>query len=80
MFCVSIVMPTLALAQGVSAPWDVTQAAKDLSDQAERLQPLLDQLTPEQRVGSEIFFGGYRSWGFGMAVDIQRNEIFRTPG
>ena len=39
-----------------------------------------DQLTPEQRAGSEIFFGAYRSWGFGMAVDIQRNEIFRTPG
>jgi len=39
-----------------------------------------DQLAPEQRAGSEIFFGAYRSWGFGMAVDIQRNEIFRTPG
>ena len=39
-----------------------------------------DQLTPEQRAGSEIFFGAYRSWGFGMAVDIQRNEVFRTPG
>jgi len=39
-----------------------------------------DQLTPEQRAGSEIFFGGYSSWGFGMAVDIQRKEIFHTPG
>ncbi len=39
-----------------------------------------DQLTPEQHAGSEIFFGAYRSWGFGMAVEIQRNEIFRTPG
>lgn len=39
-----------------------------------------DQLMPEQRLGAEIFFGNYRSWGFGMAVDIQRNEIFRTPG
>ena len=39
-----------------------------------------DQLTPEQRAGSEIFFGAHRSWGFGMAVDIQRNEIFHTPG
>jgi CubicO group peptidase (beta-lactamase class C family) len=39
-----------------------------------------DQLTPEQRAASEIFFGAYRSWGFGMAVEIQRNEIFRTPG
>ncbi|MBL6749746.1 MAG: beta-lactamase family protein [Nevskia sp.] len=39
-----------------------------------------DQLTPEQRAGSEVFFGNYRSWGFGMAVDIRRNEIYRTPG
>ena len=39
-----------------------------------------DQLTPEQRAGSEVFFGTNRSWGFGMAVEIQRDEIFRTPG
>jgi CubicO group peptidase (beta-lactamase class C family) len=39
-----------------------------------------DQLTPEQRAGSEIFFGRHRSWGFGMAVEIERNDIFRTPG
>jgi CubicO group peptidase (beta-lactamase class C family) len=39
-----------------------------------------DQLTPQQRAGSEMFFGTYRSWGFGMAVDIARNEIYRTPG
>jgi CubicO group peptidase (beta-lactamase class C family) len=39
-----------------------------------------DQLTPEQRAGAEVFFGAYRSWGFGMAVEIQRDEIFRTPG
>ncbi len=39
-----------------------------------------DQLTPEQRAGSEIFFGAHGSWGFGMGVDIQRDEIFRTPG
>ncbi|MCX7175530.1 MAG: serine hydrolase [Proteobacteria bacterium] len=39
-----------------------------------------DQLSSEQRAGSEIFFGDYRSWGFGMAVDIRRDEIFRMPG
>jgi CubicO group peptidase (beta-lactamase class C family) len=39
-----------------------------------------DQLTPGQRAGSEVFFGTNRSWGFGMAVEIQRDEIFRTPG
>jgi CubicO group peptidase (beta-lactamase class C family) len=39
-----------------------------------------DQLTPEQRAGAEIFFGAYRSWGFGMAVDSQRDDIFHAPG
>ena len=39
-----------------------------------------DQLTPEQRAGSEIFFGTHSSWGLGMAVDIGRNEIYHTPG
>jgi CubicO group peptidase (beta-lactamase class C family) len=39
-----------------------------------------DQLTPEQRAGGEIFFGTHGSWGFGMAVDIRRSEIFHTPG
>jgi CubicO group peptidase (beta-lactamase class C family) len=40
----------------------------------------LDHLTPEHRIGAEIFFGSYGSWGFGMAVDIRREEIFHTPG
>jgi CubicO group peptidase (beta-lactamase class C family) len=40
----------------------------------------MDHLTPEQRAGSEIFFGGYASWGLGMAVDIRREEIYHTPG
>jgi len=39
-----------------------------------------DQLTPEQRAGAEIFLGDFSSWGFGMAVDIQRREIFHSPG
>jgi CubicO group peptidase (beta-lactamase class C family) len=39
-----------------------------------------DQVTAEQRAGSEVFFGAHSSWGFGMAVDTQRNEIFQTPG
>jgi CubicO group peptidase (beta-lactamase class C family) len=39
-----------------------------------------DHLTPEQRTGSEIFFGTHSSWGFGMAVDIRRDQTFRTPG
>jgi CubicO group peptidase (beta-lactamase class C family) len=39
-----------------------------------------DQLTSGQRAGAEIFFGDSSSWGFGMAVDTQRREIFQTPG
>lgn len=44
-FCLAI--PSLILAQGVSEPWDVSRATKDLSAQAERLKPLLDQLKPQ---------------------------------
>jgi CubicO group peptidase (beta-lactamase class C family) len=39
-----------------------------------------DQLTPEERVGAEAFFGTFGSWGLGMAVDIRRDQIYRTPG
>lgn len=42
-----------------------------------------DHLTPVQRVGAELFFGadgGYRSWGFGMAVDTRRHDLWTTPG
>jgi CubicO group peptidase (beta-lactamase class C family) len=38
-----------------------------------------DQLTPEQRAGSEIFFGTHSSWGLGVAVDIGRTEIYHNP-
>jgi hypothetical protein len=36
--------------QGVSAPWDISQTLGSLTQQAERLNPLLNQLTPEQWV------------------------------
>jgi CubicO group peptidase (beta-lactamase class C family) len=39
-----------------------------------------DHVTLAQRSGAEVFFGESRSWAFGMAVDIRRDEIFRTPG
>ena len=39
-----------------------------------------DQVTPAQREGMEIFFEKHSSWGFGMAVDIARYEIFHSPG
>ncbi len=39
-----------------------------------------DQLTPEQRNASQIFFGAYSSWGLGVGVDIARSEIYHSPG
>ncbi len=39
-----------------------------------------DHLTPEQRIGSQIFFGTHSSWGLGIAVDTRRSEIYHTPG
>ncbi|HWD40563.1 MAG TPA: serine hydrolase domain-containing protein [Fimbriimonas sp.] len=39
-----------------------------------------DQLSAEQRQDAGIFFGDFSSWGFGMAVDIQRREIYHSPG
>lgn len=39
-----------------------------------------DQLTPEQRSGPDVFLGKGRSWGLGMAVEIERTADFRTPG
>ena len=45
-FCVG--MPASARAQGAAEPWDVSQSARNLAAQAARLQPLLDQLTPQQ--------------------------------
>lgn len=39
-----------------------------------------DQLRPEQRAGSGIFFGNHSSWGLGIAVDIAREEIYHAPG
>ena len=37
-----------ARAQGVSAPWDISQTLGSLAEQAQRLTPILEQLTPEQ--------------------------------
>jgi len=39
-----------------------------------------DHLRADQRTGAEVFFGTYGSWGLGMGVDVQRDEIFRVPG
>ena len=39
-----------------------------------------DQLTDEQKKGSELFFGHGASWGMGGAVVTRRTDIFATPG
>ena len=39
-----------------------------------------NQLTQEQRAGPDVFLGRGRSWGFGMAVETDRTEVYRTPG
>ncbi|HXB71893.1 MAG TPA: serine hydrolase domain-containing protein [Candidatus Acidoferrales bacterium] len=38
------------------------------------------QLTPQQRIGAEIFFGNHSSWGFGMSVNIQPDQPWHVPG
>lgn len=56
------------------------------SDRARILSPATvslmtsDGLTPANRKGSEPFFGDFSSWGFGMAVDTARREIYHSPG
>jgi len=35
-------------AQGVSAPWDISQTLSSLAEQSQRLLPILEQLTPEK--------------------------------
>jgi CubicO group peptidase (beta-lactamase class C family) len=40
----------------------------------------IDQLTLGQKQGTEIFFGNHSSWGFGMAVDIHRENLWNVPG
>lgn len=37
-----------ARAQGVSAPWDISQTLTSLGEQSQRLLPILEQLTPEK--------------------------------
>jgi hypothetical protein len=37
-----------ARAQGISAPWDISQTLTSLAEQSQRLLPILEQLTPEK--------------------------------
>ena len=43
-----VVMQAPAPAQGVQAPWDISQIVAALSEQAARLTPVLEQLTPAE--------------------------------
>jgi len=39
-----------------------------------------DQLLPEQKVGSELFFADNRGWGFGVSVLTRRDHLYNVPG
>jgi CubicO group peptidase (beta-lactamase class C family) len=39
-----------------------------------------DQLSAEQKVGSELFFADNRSWGFGLSVLTRRDHLYNMPG
>jgi CubicO group peptidase (beta-lactamase class C family) len=39
-----------------------------------------DQLTGEQKLGSELFFADNRGWGFGVSVFSRRDHICNLPG
>ena len=43
-----MLLPSAARAQGVSAPWDTSKDLAALIEQAERLNPILNQLTPQE--------------------------------
>ena len=40
---------------------------------------ITDQLTADQRTGSEQYLGN-RGWGFGMSVVTRRDGVTETPG
>ncbi len=39
-----------------------------------------DQITSEQKLGSELFFGDVRGWGMGLSVFARRDDVYTTPG
>jgi CubicO group peptidase (beta-lactamase class C family) len=39
-----------------------------------------DQLSPEQKIGSELFFGDNRGWGMGVSVFTRRDDLYTVPG
>lgn len=43
-------------------------------------QMTTNQLTVDQRTGPDVFLPPGRSWGLGIAVDVERVEGYQTPG
>jgi CubicO group peptidase (beta-lactamase class C family) len=39
-----------------------------------------DQLTPEQKAGSELILGDNRGWGFGVSIINRRDDVSAVPG
>lgn len=39
-----------------------------------------DHLTPEEKAGARIFFDDNSGWGFGVAVNIRRDDLSVAPG
>jgi CubicO group peptidase (beta-lactamase class C family) len=39
-----------------------------------------DQIAPEQKIGSELFFNDNRGWGFGLSVFTRRDHLHNVPG
>jgi CubicO group peptidase (beta-lactamase class C family) len=39
-----------------------------------------DQLAPEQKLGSELFFSDNRGWGLGLSVFTRRDHVYNVPG
>src|SRR6266849_2408335 len=39
-----------------------------------------DQITSEQKLGSELFFGENRGWGMGLSVFTRRDDLYTAPG
>jgi CubicO group peptidase (beta-lactamase class C family) len=39
-----------------------------------------DQLTSEQKLGSELFFGENQGWGMGLSVFTRRDDLYTKPG
>ena len=48
MIVIPLALQPAARAQGISAPWDISQTLVSLAAQTQRLTPILEQLTPAQ--------------------------------